>query len=248
MSIKELLPDGPAWEGKTSGQMGKFLDGLDEEYERLIEKCLKITNDFFPDTTTVPERWESAFSLPQGIGLTLEQRRARLESRWRILSTGTMQPEIMEEIFALSGFSDVRVRVLRPYEDPRPYVVGSGVSVYGRVGAEYGTSAARFGASDADKAIILANPDGFSLEKSYNNSFGSVIWGTDIFGTFDGYYVQPVVYSIPNNQAFWGLLYIIEHVDGSIYEVDGALRDVFLQLAYFMKPLHMWGIARVRFV
>jgi len=209
---------------------------------------LKITNDFFPDTTTVPDRWESAFSLPQGIGLTIEQRRARLESRWRILSTGTMQSEIMEEIFALSGFANVRVRVLRPYEDPRPYVVGSGISVYGRFGAEYGTSAARFGASDADKAIILANPDGFSLEKSYNNSFGSVIWGTDIFGTFDGYYVQPVVYSIPNNQAFWGLLYIIEHVDGSTYDVDSALRDVFLQLAYFMKPLHMWGIARVRFI
>jgi hypothetical protein len=237
------MPKGPAWAGDN---IGKLLDVINSEHERCRQEIVKSFRDFNPATTEMIPEWERIFSIPGGSFLSDTQRRSRLSGRWSMLSTGTMSPENMERVFSLSGFT-VKVRVLAAGEDPRLWFVGGGPSAFNRVGSRFSAENVRFGNSGAvDIPYLLVNESQWKVETIYTGDYGYEMYGDIQIGEIESQDVVPASYSIPDDEALWPMLYVIESPAGGVAEIPLNRINDFIELAYITKPLHMWAIARIR--
>jgi hypothetical protein len=248
-SLQKLFPDGGVWEAKyREGDFKKLLQGLAIEFQRARDEGEKIPLDVFPDTTEMIDEWEFALGLPEAI-LTEALRRSRIDSRWKNFTKGSMQELFMEAVFYNSGI-DVNVRVLNPGEDPRPYLVPSGVAVFNRVGSRYNATDVRMGnAFDSGiDAFLLVNGDVVQMVQSFLARYDVFQYNQLQYGEIGPPIRQPVDYFIPSNTDFWGMIYIIEDFNGMVKEIPAELEETFFDIAYQTKPLHMWAVARVKFV
>jgi len=237
------MPDGPAWDGRNTA---KLLGVIDAEHDRCIDYAGAVHSDFNPYTTDMLDEWERTFSLPGGSYLTDSQRRIRLAGRWAMLSTGTMSKTSMERIFTESGFN-VIVRVLAVGEDPRPWFTSAGPSAFNRVGARFSATGVRFGNSGIGmRPYLLVNKSQYRVDTTYDNFYGTGQYGFQQMGKIASQSITPVEYNLPDEQSLWGCLFVIESPTGAYAEIPYARLNDFFELAYMIKPLHMWAIARVK--
>lgn len=225
-TLKRLLPNGFAWEGKKDGTLGDLLTGISKEFERQKLLAEDLGNSIFPSKTKFIDEWEHEFSLPESTALTEADRRARLEGRWALITLGSMQAENMEFIFALS-LIDIVARPLAPGENPISYFVLDGQAYYGNLLAMYGRP--RYG-----DGFPIATPDNYLIING---------------GSFD-FAEDPVDSAglIPSDPDFWGMFYVIEGEAGAPLEIDNKYREVLFDLIYATKPAHMWCILRANFI
>jgi len=224
-TLKRLLPEGSAWEGKQVGTLGNLLDGISREFERQKLLAEDLGNAIFPSKTKFIEEWESEFVLPDSPALTEDDQRARLEGRWALITLGSMQAENMEFIFALSKI-DIVARPLAPGENPVSYFLFDGQAYYGNLLAMYGRP--RYG-----DGFPISTPDSYLIING---------------GSFD-YAEDPIdsAGQIPSDQDFWGMFYVIEGEAGAVLQIDNKYREVVFDLIYATKPTHMWCILRANF-
>jgi len=241
--LRCLMPDGPAWSGQNTEAL---LDVIDAEHDRCIDYAAGVHDDFNPFTTTMLDEWERTFSLPGGSFLSDAQRRTRLAGRWSMLSTGTMSKISMERIFSESGF-DVIVRTLAADEDPRPWFTSAGPSAFNRVGARFNATGVRFGNSGiGNRPYLLVNKTQYRVDTVYDNFYGSGDYGYQQYGKILSQTITPVEYNLPDASSLWGCLFVIESPTGTFAEIPYNRLNDFFELAYMIKPLHMWAIARVK--
>jgi hypothetical protein len=249
-SIQSLFPKGAVWTGLwKDGDFKNQLAGISVEFARVKEAGDQIPYDFFPDTTELLDEWEEAFNLSDSSLLTEDERRARIQSRWEMFGKGSMQEANMEALFLASGFN-VNVRVLDPGEDPRVYLVPSGIAVYNRLGARYNATDALWGnAFDSGiNAFLLVNGGNTVMVPNFVSQYNKVQWNQTQYGEIGPPIRQGKSYTIPSNTDFWGMIYIIEGLDGNTAQIPATLQESFFALAYQLKPLNMWAVARVKFV
>ena len=224
-SLQSLFPDGSIWSGKCENDFEKFLLGLSAEFERARQNGKSIVSDFFPDTTAMLDEWEEIFSLPEA-QLTDTQRQQRLSMMWFLLFNGCIQSTSMEEVFEKTGIK-ANVRVLQPNENPLVYIADNGFLQYGLYGGKtWGSANARWGSLNSNiQNILLVNGENI------------------LFTVSEGF-----KYVIPADSNYWGCIFIIETPDNNPIEIPIALRETILTMCYRIKPLHMWGILRAKFI
>lgn len=253
-SLKSLFPSGPEWQGMTAGVMREVSDGIAVQVERDRENAKKILSDFFPNSSTIVDEWESVFRLPSGKFLTASQRAARLASAWRGVAPGSYTG--MNEIYRLSGLN-VKARPLAPGEDPRVLAAYTELkikwlSVTG-LNARCGLNT-RCGEKEiiqvTEKPVVYANGRrGNELKNRIIRCSATTRCGLNSrAGEYRGYIITPITITIPANEKYWPLIYVIEGFGGDFANVPAVLRTAFEFTTYKIKPLFMWAIARVSFV
>lgn len=249
-SIKSLLPSGPSWIGKNSGLMKDLNDGLALQVERDRQSGKNIIKDFYPDTTTQLAEWEYTYRLPSGLLLTDAQRRARLKANIKKITPATYSKT--NEIYALSGFNLI-ARPLLPTEDPR--VIASSGDITREYTSVFGES--RFGdfvfggydeVPGTAEVIVFANGRPGAVSLNYLSVFGESRFGDFVFGDFLGSKILPPDITIPDDEEYWPLIYVIEAPDGDFAQLPVELKEAYEFLTYKIKPLFMWALSRVEYV
>ena len=221
-TLKDLMPNGPTWEGKENGVMSEQLKGLAVQFERDRLSGKQITLDFFPTSTTQLKEWEYVFRLPNGSSLTVDQRRKRLVASWTKKSPSAYSS--INQIYALSGL-DVIARPLAENEDPRLI--------------------------DYDDIIFSSGSPG-AFVKNYVAACGIMHCGdiseSSFCGAFTGGREIPIEVTIPDDNKYWPLIYVLEAPSGGKAQVPGELKAAFESLTFKNKPLFMWALSRVEYV
>lgn len=258
-SFLSTFPKGQiAWSGLQDGTQKEISDGLALQVDRDRKNGQGIITDFFPDSTTLLEEWEYTFRLPTGKLLTVEQRKARLAASWTKKSPASYTG--MNEIYELSGF-DLIARPLLPTEDPRDIIEESAdvleyLAVCGAARCGQLSESSRCGAfqiieGTADP-LVFANGRPGDLVKNYITKCGVSRCGqlqtSSRCGNFEGSRILPPDITIPDDDVWWPLIYIIEGKDGGFAQVPAELEEAFIFLTYKIKPLFMWAIAKAEFI
>lgn len=221
-SITSLYPKGPAWNGKKSGVISEKIDGLSQQTERDRKDGKDIINDFFPSDTNLLQEWEFVFRLPFNDSLTDDQRRARLVAAWNKEAVASYS--LLNKDYERSGIPVV-ARPLAETEDPRLI-------------------------SDFDQ--IFVNGSLGQLLLNYIGACGIMACGdiseSSFCGAFNGTIEIPTEVTIPDDNLYWPLIFVLEDEGGSQAQIPIELREAYEFLTWKNKPLFMWGISRVVYV
>jgi len=253
-SLKTLFPTGPEWEGMTAGVMRELSDGIAVQAERDRENAKKILSDFFPESSTIVDEWEAVFRLPSGQFLTASQRAARLASAWRGVAPGSYTG--MNEIFQLSGLA-VKARPLAPGEDPRVLAAYSELKIkwLTKCGTAYRCGLnSRCGEKEiiqvTQRPVVFANGRrGNEVKNRIIRCSATTRCGLNSrAGEYRGYVITPIQITIPANELYWPMIFVIEGYGGDFANVPAVLKTAFEFTTYKIKPLFMWAITRVSYV
>lgn len=221
-SVTSLFPTGPAWEGKKSGVMSEQIAGVSEQIERDRQDGKSIITDFFPSESNLLNEWEYVFRLPFNESLSVEQRRARLVAAWNKEAVASYSG--LNADYARSGIPVV-ARPLGETEDPRLindydqiFVNGS----FGRIFLNY----------------ICACGIAYTGEVQESSFCGAFAGSTEL----------PTIVTIPDDNKYWPLIFVLEDAGGGVAQIPGELKEAYQFLTWKNKPLFMWGISRATYV
>ncbi|MCK5617245.1 hypothetical protein KAR91_86070 [Candidatus Pacearchaeota archaeon] len=221
-SLTSLFPSGPAWLGKRTGVTSEQNDGISIQMERDRQDGKDIILDFFPSSTALIAEWEYVFRLPYSPSMTDDQRKARLIAAWNKAAVATYT--LINESYALSGIPVV-ARPLDAGEDPRLI-------------------------DDFDQ--IFVNGSLGNLYKNYIGACGIMGCGdispSSFCGAFAGTTEVPKTITIPDDNRYWPLIFVLEDIGGGVAQIPGELRQAYEFLTWKNKPLFMWGISRADYV
>ncbi|MHA1379306.1 MAG: hypothetical protein ACTSRG_13060 [Candidatus Helarchaeota archaeon] len=221
-ALKNLMPDGPTWEGKDTGLIKEQIAGMAVQMKRDRQDGKNILNDFFPIDTNLLVEWEYAFALPFNSELTDEQRRARLVAAWNKEAVASYS--LINKDYARSGIP-VIARPLEETEDPRLITDYDQIFVNGSMG---------------------------ELFLNYIGACGIMHCGdieeSSFCGTFEGTVEVPKSVTIPDDNRYWPLIFVLEDEGGGKAQIPGELKQAYEFLTWKNKPLFMWGISRVDYV
>lgn len=221
-TLKTLIPSGPSWIGKNTGAMSEQVSGLSVQLERDRQDGKSIVSDFFPTDTTLISEWEYVFRLPASPGLSLIQRRDRLKAAWNKEAVASYS--LLNADYARSGIPVV-ARPLSGAEDPRLI-------------------------NDFDQIFVNGSLGGLFL--NYIGACGIMHCGdieeSSHCGTFSGTIEVPVSVTIPDDNKYWPLIFVLEDIGGGVAQIPGELKQAYEFLTWKNKPLFMWGISRASYV
>lgn len=221
-SLTNLFPNGPAWNGKNTGIMREQIDGVSLQTARDRQDGKNIVNDFFPTETSLLNEWEYVFRLPFNADLTDEQRRNRLTAAWNKEAVATYS--LINADYERSGIP-VIARPLAETEDPRLITDYDQVFVNGSLG---------------------------ELFLNYIGACGIMHCGeieeSSFCGTFRGTIEVPKAVTIPDDDRYWPLIFVLEDVGGGKAQIPSELKQAYEFLTWKNKPLFMWGISRADYV
>lgn len=100
-TLQHLLPNARAWGLTATKQLRQFFEGLGGVQEDVKAFDDGVYNDLDPQLTRELPAWEKQFNLP-ATGLSEQDRRDRLEARWKAL--GGQDPQYIQETLQAAGF------------------------------------------------------------------------------------------------------------------------------------------------
>jgi hypothetical protein len=257
-TFKHVLPNGRAWWLTPSKTLRMFFDGLTATPESTREAIDSSYLDLDPQQTRELNKWEDQFALA-GASLTEQQRRDRLDARWKAL--GGQSPRYIQDTLRGAGF-DVYVHDWfgsRPSigdhscVTPRnPFLYLS--PAYGGLilNVECGAPLAECGEPSAECGESTT-PTGYPLAGKSTVAVPDYIisCGVDIAecgeedascGNFLSYAFDVVEYTIPTDANKWPyFFYIGGETFGTTAQVSPSRRNEFEDLILKIKPAHLWA-------
>lgn len=100
--FKHLLPTGRAWRITTSKALKSFFEGLSGGFGDVKTEIDTAYQDLYPQTTNYLDEWEKTFGLRPNATLTEQQRRDRLDVRWK--ATGGQSPRYIQDVLQSEGY------------------------------------------------------------------------------------------------------------------------------------------------
>jgi hypothetical protein len=251
MSVfKHLLPRARATSIIVDKPLRQLFEGLSPSFETLIEYFEDIWLDIFPQTTRHIYQWERTFGIPigQGIALTEQQRRDRLDGYWQAI--GGQSPRYIEDTLQAAGF-DVYVHEFweLPATDPptirNPYVaLGQVLYGCGDPQVQCGEPLALCGNSPDKDGYFLVNKL-YVAGKDYTVGCGDTLAQcgepTALCGENDGLRFFRIEYPTPSDPNVWPHIYYIgaqTFPDEAIISPDRI--EEFEDLVLKISPAHLW--------
>lgn len=233
-AIQAILPSGDEpngpWDDKYNGaDLEKFIDGISEQYGRDLSTVNKLRYALDPYKTEFLDELDFEFFNASG-ELTEAERRGRIDGRFQLMVETKLRLDVMENIFHLAGFSDVRFRTLGwdgVAETPFDFFETVGQAFYGANPAIYGDNNTIFGAtSSVGGAYLVTNG-------------GSIDYADQGYKAF----VQ-----LRSENWYHGAYFICESNIGDPLVIPQRLYETFWDLLFLVKPAKMHGILRAVFV
>ena len=100
--FKHLLPNARAWRITADKKLRQFFEGLTVLGSDAKSFLDGVASQIDPQLTKQLEQWETQFALPD-TGLNEQQRRDRLEARWKV--QGGQDPRYIEDTLQAAGFN-----------------------------------------------------------------------------------------------------------------------------------------------
>jgi hypothetical protein len=256
--INKCLPPGSAWKVAPDSDLDNLYDGAAENWEiiRLFLADLKNIRD--PQKTSYLDDLELEFGVVDNGTLTEQERRDRLEPiMFNRDVTGTIDD--MQAALDGSGFG-MLVHNNDPPVDPSLfidedfYVYCAGDDAF--CGNENAICGSAGGFLIVNGDITIQTPDFDILAGGQNAFCGNQL---AICGSFIGTLSTPVLYDVPDNPGYWGLIFFIggaatrDPVTDEITAIASVQipidrRDELIRLIVKNKPLHSWCGLIVEFV
>lgn len=254
--IDALLPEGSAWTPKVGADLDLLLDGMGENAEtvRIFNKNLAFIRNF--QKTPILSDLEKEYGIGTDERLTDQERRDRGQvAKTSNDSEGTDTD--LQAFLQQSGF-DVQVHVNSPAADPDIFLdqafqmVAGGDNAFAGFIPSGGPPSTAFAGRIGGE--LLVNGALFDQIPAYIMQAGGAIAfaGNDdaLAGRFDMLQLIPIVYEIPTDSGYWGLIFFVggdATRDGSGFLIDIEPAEVPIsreqelkRLILKYKPLHSW--------
>lgn len=265
--LNDLLPPGSLWIPQDGEGFDLLLEGIAQSFEDIKIEVDKVGLVRFPLLTDVLSDLEKEFGIVPAAGLSESDRRASLlATKTARKSNGSA--DFIQQKLNEAGF-DVQVHVNNPVVDPALFVeeqtfiyVCGGVGVIcGRV-VSPGPPNPLDVISGAGKGELLVNGDlifRFSEILVVSGSPSAICGAaSSICGSTLGPTENDVVYEIPTDPGYWGLIWFVggdatrDPITGALTNIDYATipssrKNEFKRLILKYKPIHSWAGLVIRF-
>ncbi len=256
--INALFPEGSIWVPQDDEGLDQLLDGISlnlEEMRDFLALLAKIRNPFL---TPILSDLEKEYGLPPNTNLSLEERQQRLLSA--ITNRSGFGADYMQEKLQRAGFN-VQVHVNNPPIDPRSITGQASIYCNDQVNAFCGNENAVSGGMSGE---IIVNQDWFYESSVFSLNCGGEFAKSGsnraLCGKFDLIKREGVIYTIPTNPGYWGLIFFvggnatrIPPVTGPLTNIDPAdvpatRREELKELIIKYKPSHSWCILIANYI
>lgn len=228
--FKLLFPDGRnLWDDKTNGSdMEKTIDGFALQFAREYQKCYDLQHALIPSKTKFLDELDFEFFSVDG-GLTEDERRTRLDMRWRMMFQSKNRLALMNEVLQKSGYPDVVVRTLGSNgtnESPYDFFNAAGFAYWGNEDLNWGQEEFIYNNTEVIGGALLVT------------NGGSIDWW------YDGH---EAIVQLEQDSDYWGAYFIVEGAGGAVLSIPEDKKNNFFDLLYLVKPADMHGIVRAEF-
>jgi len=256
---KLLLPKARAWRITVEKNLRKFFEGLTDLPADVREFVDLVYLDVFPQTTRELEKWEDQFNLPDTPGLTIQERRDRLEAAWA--AQGGQDPRYIQDTLQAAGFP---VYVHEWWEPASSWPNGPPVARNPNIYLD--TGATKFVMADGDENSQdgdelaqdggVADASGYLLVNRYDIrgrlGDGSREMQTGGFNAQDGAIssvVKNINYVVPSDPAKWPFfLYIGGQTFPDTVTLPASRRTEFELLVLKICPSQLWKGILVEYI
>lgn len=249
-ALNSLLPEGAAWEPEPEGDYDNLFEGIAENSDYVRDFLSNLSTIRNPLLTFLLPDLEKEYGITPLDSATEAERRQNLLVA-KTSNDGNGSNDFLEAQLRASGF-DVYVHDNDPPVDPDIFLSQNFAMV-----AAGGNAYA--GRADAFAAIIggelLVNGPQFAQSPDYdmvaNGGFAYAGNSQAIAGHFAILRLDPVVYEVPDDSGYWGLIFFVggpatRDVDGKLTDIERATVSIlrkteFQNLILRYKPLHSWA-------
>lgn len=239
--FKHLLPTGRAWSLTATKNLRKFFEAIaPETSDNPRTFAGDLYGDIFPQTTRQLREWERQFGLPRSPSLTVQQRRDRLEAKWR--DRGGQSPKYIQDTLRANGFDVYVHEWWEPGTEPPigfnspPATPRNPLSV---INSEYSAVVPMV---DCGEPLAECG-EVFAEAGNFLGRFGYPLVNKFIYDSDD------VGYTVPNDPSKWPFfMYIGGPEFGDVAEIPAARRYEFEELILRIRPTQLWIGVIVRYV
>lgn len=229
-SLKLFFPNGDIWKDKENGgELEKTLDGFAKEFGRIFYKIYNLQYALLPQHTEYLDELDDEF-FSANSSLTEQQRRDRLDMRWKLFFESKNRIALMEEVFHVSGYPTVKIRTLGSNginESPFDFFDTSGLAYWGNEELIWGRDDFIYGQTETGGGALLIT-NGGSINY-YEDGIEALV-------------------QLEQDSDYWLMYLIVEDESGDELEIAETLKENFFDLLYLMKPAEMHLIVRASFV
>lgn len=255
--FEHLLPKARAWQLTIQKTLKDFFEGLSTLPSDIRDYFDLIYDDLNPFKTRQLSEWENQFGIID-TGLTVLERRVRLDARWKEL--GGQSPRYIQDTLQSYGFNvfvhewwvsgtepAVNVKACTTPRNPFSVLSDDGVIDYnvlcGEPLAECGEPLAECGELSGKAGYALVNKVYISVLAFMQCGEPLAECGEPLAecGETLGYGQQLKKYTIPNDPLKWPyFLYIGGEVFGEFANISPQRRDEFERLCLKICPCQQW--------
>lgn len=260
--FQRLLPNARAWRLTIDKTLRKFFQGLTRLLSDYVNFNDLVWLDILPSSTRELDLWEKQFALPVIVGMTIAERRTRLDGEWKALGGQTARyiqatlqnagfPVFVHEWWVPGTEPAPGVKLCVTPRDPFVVLRPDNLTVVGLFDVQCGEALALCGEPDALLGSGVA-PRGYPLVNKIDRSNDDLRVLCDeplalcgepdaLCGEFVNFVFTPVKYEIPTDTAKWPyFLYIGGETFGDIITIPPNRKDEFETLALKICPCQQW--------